>query len=202
MPELRPLSTSMGRASLHSPIRDTNTRMRLFSSLGDSSSAIAETNMTNPAMLINVPTLYFVDRINEALQIAILNLHNKNLPSSVHHTLVTAGQMFGAGKSELGRACKEDINAALKGIFKEALVDDYLNANTISINLIITRTSPKDYSNLESFLRAALWEALESTLGQPPSTRLPTLGDICILYQKKAKRSLFIHWDEVCTRNA
>ena len=50
-----------------------------------------------------------MDRDNEAFELARANLRNKRLPVSneavtEHPTLVTAGQLFGAGKSQMGRA--------------------------------------------------------------------------------------------------
>ena len=154
--------------------------------------------------------LVFVNRRLEAFTIAEVNIRNKVLRQSEHPTLVTAGQMFGAGKSELGvhavaRAGEDGVKKRLlKAFANHDAVNDYLTATTVRVDLDSLGYLGTGMPSVTQFAGAMLWESLSAQgfeLGPLPSPS-PLLPDVVKRYQEACVQAgrpsgLFIHWDEV-----
>lgn len=133
-------------------------------------------------------------------------MFNKRAPSSVHRKLITAGQVFGAGKSELGRnalqrASVDDVKVPLLRRFSPELVNDYLTAHTITIDLKRVKQPQYEVKNLQVFLRGIPSQALQDaaaaaghTFAHAPNS---SLLELCALYTRQLGHAVFLHWDEV-----
>lgn len=154
-----------------------------------------------------------MDRDTEAFQLARYNLHNKRNVTE-HPTLVTAGQLYGAGKSQLGRHAVERVansRDAPDGVWAKLLADgireedvkDYAKAITVVVDL--KRCSPSNFVKLDVFLGHALYKSIRKQANNYtqwpdlPAANFPfRLTDVVENWRHDTNRSLFIHFDEVC----
>jgi hypothetical protein len=161
-----------------------------------------------------------VDRASELAELASKNIvnHQQGGAREVDHqrvSLITAGQLFGAGKSFLGRAAPSNLaknDVAMKLLRMkhndEEMIQCYLNALCISIDLQKRGIlGDKTEKGVELSLAMALYDSFPNK----PTTlsfeevfpqklwKTITLSKI-VLYcrQSLAKdKYIYIHWDEV-----
>lgn len=156
-----------------------------------------------------IGALAFVDRDSEAYTIALANLRNKKRRAD-KPTLVTAGQLYGAGKSKMGehavdriRVTKElQLKLVKEGKQEASDVEDY--ANAVSITVDLSKYSADTFSTLEMYLAYALYASIRKSEKHKPAgwpVEVPSfaepLAGVAELFIKLSERSLFIHWDEV-----
>jgi len=161
----------------------------------------------------SIGALAFVDRDTEAYQLARYNLRNKRNVTE-HPTLVTAGQLYGAGKSQLGRHAVERV-ANSRGIqggvwaklikdgIREEDVKDYAKAITVVVDLT-NNNDASFFPKLSRFLGFALYNSIrelqEPRLGwqaiDPCDFKL-SLAGVVNRWLLATNRSVFIHFDEV-----
>ena len=184
--------------------------MQRYATSGSSSPAATHVNPT-PLPLASegraIKKLAFVDRDQEAYTIALANIRNKtNIDKPV---LVTAGQLYGAGKTEMGRRAVERVRIskelqrklAEEGKQTAADVEDYVRAASVTVDL--SHYPPGSFNALEDYLAKALYDSIclsdHVPTGWPktfPKWDLPLRG-VVDLFVQLTGRSLFIHWDEV-----
>ncbi len=156
-----------------------------------------------------------MDRDVEAFQIARANLRNKCQTTSEHPTLVTAGQLYGAGKTQMGmhavacvRASQEEENGIWSRLVSDgknqAAVEDYANAVTVLVDLSIH--SPDELSNFSIYLGFALYQSIRTGEESNKLLKWPYIApydfkhgvnSVYQLFIEETKHSIFIHWDEV-----
>lgn len=163
-----------------------------------------------PITLRSISSLAFVHRDEEAVAIAAANLRNKYPGATTgDYTLVTAGQLNGAGKSQMGLHAVECIRE--KPELRERLfaqgfstkaVADYASAETVVVDL---RMHEPD-GIFPTYLSHALYTSLRNTSSSPTVRSWPALAqqdfrytsvEVVWSYIESANRSLFIHWDQV-----
>lgn len=173
--------------------------------------------------LRTIGALAFVDRDDEAFLVALVNLRNKRASVSEQPVLVTAGQLYGAGKSQMGKhavARVRETRGQEGGVWSRLLdaqeddadVMDYAKAVTVSVDL--RNYSPSGLLRLDVYLGYALYEAIRAL-----QSSLSGTGKLLISWpaldrsnftsgidevvrrfiQETMGRSIFIHWDEVRT---
>jgi hypothetical protein len=166
-----------------------------------------------------IEALSFEDRDAEALVIAEHNLLNKQLGSN-HPYFITAGQMFGAGKTQMGMhaidcanlspAVKDNLLATFPP--PSTLVDDYLNSITIRVNFDDFTACDDTYrsGDLGKFLAYALHTAIANiAVHRVDPAAVPkidakvwasvplVLQEVVTAFIGATGRGIFIHWDEV-----
>ncbi len=153
----------------------------------------------------------FVDRDTEAYRIASANLCNKCLDTSEPPTLVTAGQLYGAGKTQMGMHAVARVhesqairNRLMSDGEEAAAVEDYVNAVTVLVD--ISTCASSELSDFDVYLGYALFQSIRggrkshSLVAWPdifPKDFTYGVHTVCKMFIAEAKRSIFIHWDEV-----
>jgi hypothetical protein len=140
-------------------------------------------------------------------------LSNKTLELGQKFKFVTAGQMYGSGKTEMGRnaarvlAAYSNIREKLVNKHGEKLVRQYEKSEHILVDLI-SLTTPDDIPSFKKALAFALYNSLLTKTGQknelsPREFLELGLIDPKLVLQKFTtqypERSFFVHWDEVDT---
>ena len=158
-------------------------------------------------------------RGEEAYIIALSNVENKvkaidrSAGTSEHFELVTCGQMFGAGKSQMGmraiaRANRPDVKDRLAAKFsspaEREVLEEYLGAISITVNLKETKANKNKSPTLGHYLATALRLAIVDASAKEESLRaitwqgeLAECVDVVAHVYACTRRALFVHWDEV-----
>ncbi len=154
-------------------------------------------------------SLYFVDRDDEAYQVAVVNLKNQTA-GKAHRTLVVAAQMFGAGKTELGKnaVARAALQRHRLKAFPADVVEAYLGAVTVSFRL--DEYQPEDGQTFAKYIASVLRDAITETARENPSeewaqkalaihwSKVPLKAKAVVsAFQASTGRGLFLHFDEV-----
>ena len=178
----------------------------------------------SPTISTTLQGLYFVGRGEEAYIIARSNVENKvkaidrSAGTSEHFELVTCGQMFGAGKSQMGmraiaRANLPDVKDRLAAKFsspaEREVLEEYLGAISITVNLKETRANKNKSPTLGHYLATALRLAIVDASAKEESLRaitwqdeLAECMDVVAHVYACTRCALFVHWDEVRSLSA
>jgi hypothetical protein len=158
-----------------------------------------------------------VDRASELAELASKNIvnHQQGGALVVDHqrvSLITAGQLFGAGKSFLGRAAPSNLaknDEAMKLLRMkhndEEMIQCYLKALCISIDLQKRGIlGDKTEKGVELFLAMALYDSFPNkpTIEEVfplQSWNTITLSKIVLYCRQSLEKDkyIYIHWDEV-----
>lgn len=154
--------------------------------------------------------LYFVDRDDEVYQVAVANLKNQTTSTLAHKTLVVAAQMFGAGKTELGKnaVARAALQRHRLKAFPANIVEAYLGAVTVSFRLDNYR--PPAGLTLDGYLASLLCKAItaaatknqsdewaQKALAVDWSTALGSAEEVVSTFLASTNRGIFLHFDEV-----
>lgn len=192
----------------------------------DSPSGVLPRPLVEGQAFTAIPALAFVGRAEEAFTIAEININNKIITASPireHPTLVTAAQMSGAGKTQMGiqavaRALRNDVQTRLRTVFRsyDDLVSAYLSSVVIYVGLhegAASRSAQQHPTapfpavlhasvSAEAATRKDSSEAADSwakeILKSPDWASVSRdFNSICTTFHAVTKRCLFVHWDEV-----
>jgi hypothetical protein len=140
-------------------------------------------------------------------------LSNNTLKSGQKFKFVTAGQMYGSGKTEMGRnaarvlAAYSNIREKLVNKHGEKLVRQYEKSEHILVDLT-SLTTPNFISSFSQALAFALYNSLLTKTGEKNKLtkdqflqlKLSTPEEVLQDFTDKyPERSFFVHWDEVNT---
>jgi len=174
---------------------------------------------TAPIISTTLQGLYFVGREEEAYTIALRNIANKVKAidrdvATEHLHLVTSGQMFGAGKSQMGvravaRANLPDVKERLMAKFpspaERQILHEYLNAITITVHLQETSADKDASPTIAHYLADALRLAIVDASAREGCAALCAINwegvparceDILAKVCEHTRRAIFVHWDE------
>jgi hypothetical protein len=156
-----------------------------------------------------IAALAFVDRDDAAVDLAFYNLNNKR-PDIDKPTLVTSGQMYGSGKTEMGRHAvdcireKPSLQKQLESFgCKSSEIKDYMEAITVCVDL-------QNFVETHKFQTLAeyLGHALHTSICQKKISNLKwttirpqewtdSVVTVVNNFVAESNQSIFIHWDEV-----
>jgi hypothetical protein len=161
---------------------------------------------------VTIPQLAFINREEEAFLIAFNCLHNATKAVSGKFVLVTSGQMYGSGKTEMGKnatkALKENVLrvSRLARVYTEDSVKNYINSEYVLVDfsylvppseLLPTFSLALAYLTYCSFAKFLQNSMHESTQKEFLDLQLFTIRDVLMHCSKVYNKHFFIHWDEV-----
>jgi hypothetical protein len=157
-----------------------------------------------------ISALSFVNREKEAFMIARYAIQNSRKSESDKYFLITSGQMYGSGKTEMGKNAIKALaqNPPLIDSLKKAVGDEdtnkYLNSTYVMVDLQ-TLESSHIFTLFETALAFQLYKALQKYVMKADIPSIaqfnkdfpnPSLTEVG-LYIKAIGINVFIHWDEV-----
>ena len=150
--------------------------------------------------------LSFVDREEQAMEIAQYLLGNERSENYGKPRFVTSGQMFGSGKTELGRNATSILKndsyknkrKMLEKVFGKKETDRYINAQVICIDIRKLKRKKNLNDSLAFLLATSMAAHFKIELKSEKLDSFEDIEEVISYFQKVfPKKSFFLHWDEV-----